>query len=203
MNWLVYPIVSGQSFVTGLALLVVAAFASTRTKPIFRRVTVLSFLIGAIAVVVSSTAIPYWYYAVAVTVTMVWITSRFKNEWRRQSAFAMAGAWLIAALIELPHHITDSLEPAQTRTMTVIGDSVTAGVDGDGACIAGAVRAVKGGRVMNESSVAEYDYTLTRLPGDQGWSLRLLQDGLDMGGDVYQEHDEALSVGTVWLCRES
>ena len=131
MNWLVYHIVSGQSFVTGVALLVVAAFASTRTKPLFSRVTVLSFLIGAIAVIVSSTAIPYWYYAVAVTVTMVWITSRFKKEWRRQSALAMAGAWLIAALIELPYHITDSLEPAQTRTMTVIGDSVTAGVDGD------------------------------------------------------------------------
>ena len=56
---------------------------------------------------------------------------------------------------------------------------------------------------MNDSGVAEYDYTLTRLPGDQGWSLRLLKDGVDVGGDVYQEHDEALSVGTVWLCRES
>lgn len=131
MNWLVYHIVSGQSFFTGIVLLVVAAFASTRTKPLFSRVTVLSFLIGTIAVVVSSTAIPYWYYAVAVTVTMVWITSRIKNEWRRLSAFAMAGAWLIAALIELQHHITYSLKPAETRTMTVIGDSVTAGVDGD------------------------------------------------------------------------
>jgi acyl-CoA thioesterase-1 len=131
MNWLVYHIVSGQSFVTGVALLVVAAFASTRTKPVFRRVTVLSFLIGTIAVVVSSTAIPYWYYAVATTVTLIWIASGFKKAWRRHSARAMAGVWLIAAFIELPHHITYSLEPAQTRTMTVIGDSVTAGVDGD------------------------------------------------------------------------
>ncbi|WP_155601763.1 MULTISPECIES: hypothetical protein [Aeromonas] len=48
---------------------------------------------------------------------------------------------------------------------------------------------------MNECGVAEYDYTLIRLPGEQGWSLRLLKDG--------QEHDEALSVATVWLCSES
>lgn len=131
MNFLVYHIVSGQSFFSGVALLVVAALASTHTKPIFRRVTVLSFLIGAIAVVVSSTAIPYWYYAVAVTVTLIWIVSGFKKEWRRHAALAMAGIWLIAAMFELPHHITYSMAPAKTRTLTVIGDSVTAGVDGD------------------------------------------------------------------------
>ena len=131
MNWLVYHIVSGQSFFTGIALLVVAAFASTRTQPLFRRVTVLSFLTGVIAIVLSSTAISYWYYAVAVIVTLVWIASRFKREWRRPAARWMAGAWLVAALFELPFHITHSLEPAQTRTITVIGDSVTAGVDGD------------------------------------------------------------------------
>lgn len=131
MNFLVYHIVSGQSFVSGVLLLVVAAFASTRSKPIFRRVTVLSFLIGTIAVVVSSTAVPYWFYAIATTVTLIWIASGFKKEWRRNSALAMGGIWLIAALIELPYHITHSLEPAETRTITVIGDSVTAGVDGD------------------------------------------------------------------------
>ncbi|MFV3350087.1 MobC family plasmid mobilization relaxosome protein [Aeromonas veronii] len=55
----------------------------------------------------------------------------------------------------------------------------------------------------NNDSAVEYDYTLTRLPGDQGWSLRLLQDGNDVGGDVYLDHDEALSEGTVWLCRDT
>ena len=28
---------------------------------------------------------------------------------------------------------------------------------------------------MNEYGVAEYDYTLIRLPCEQGWSLRLLK----------------------------
>ena len=39
---------------------------------------------------------------------------------------------------------------------------------------------------MNEYGVAEYDYTLIRLPGEQGWSLRLLKDGQEVSGEVYQ-----------------
>ena len=131
MNWLVYHIVSGQAFFTGVGLLILAAVSSTSTRPIFSRITVLSFLIGVIAVVISSTAISYWCYGVAGAVTLVWIASRFKPAWRRWSAYAVVAVWLIAALLELPYHITPSLDPARTRTMTVIGDSVTAGVGGD------------------------------------------------------------------------
>ena len=131
MNWLVYHIVSGQAFFTGVALLILAAVSSTRSRPIFGRITALSFLIGIIAVVVSSTAISYWWYGVAGAVTLVWIASRYKPDWRRWSVYAVVVVWLIAALLELPYHITPSLDPARTRTMTVIGDSVTAGVGGD------------------------------------------------------------------------
>lgn len=80
MNWLVYHIVSGQAFYSGIALLVVAAFASTGSMPVFRRVTVLSFLIGITAVVVSPTAIPYWYYALAGVITVVWMASKWQKN---------------------------------------------------------------------------------------------------------------------------
>ena len=131
MNWLVYHIVSGQAFFTGAFLLMVAAASSMHSRPIFSRITVLSSLIGVIAVVISSTAISYWYYGIAVAVTLVWIASRFMPNWRRRASYAVVAVWLIAAAIELPHHITHSLDPARTRTITVIGDSVTAGVGGD------------------------------------------------------------------------
>ena len=131
MNWLVFHIVSGQAFFTGVALLILAVVSSTRSRPIYSRITVLSFLIGVIAIVISSTAIPYWYYGIAVAVTLVWIAARFKPDWRRGATYAVIAVWLSAALIELPYHVIPSLEPARTRTVTVIGDSVTAGVGGD------------------------------------------------------------------------
>jgi acyl-CoA thioesterase-1 len=131
MNWLVYHIVSGQAFFSGAALLILSAISSTHSRPIFSRITVLSLLMGVIAVVISSTAISYWYYGIAVAVTLLWIASRFKPDWRFRTSYAVVAVWLIAALIEIPYHITQSLNPARTRTMTVIGDSVTAGVGGD------------------------------------------------------------------------
>ncbi len=131
MNWLVYHIVSGQAFYSGVALLIVAAFASTRSMPVFRRVTALSFLIGITAVVVSSTAIPYWYYALTGVITVVWMASKWRKQWRRWTPYAFIMVWLVAGLMELPYHVTHSLLPVSERKITVIGDSVTAGVDGD------------------------------------------------------------------------
>lgn len=131
MNGVVFHIVSGHSFFTGIFLLVAAAFASTASRPIFKRMTTLSFLIGAIAVLVSSTAISYWWYSVAVMASLVWTLSWLKTTWRPRAAYLMAVAWLVAGAIELPYHITPSLASSGDRSITIIGDSVTAGVGGD------------------------------------------------------------------------
>jgi hypothetical protein len=40
-----------------------------------KRITAFCFLIGSIAIVVSSTAIPSWVYGVAGLVTLAWIAS--------------------------------------------------------------------------------------------------------------------------------
>ncbi|NLY02733.1 MAG: acyl-CoA thioesterase [Rhodopirellula sp.] len=128
MNWLIYHIASGQAFFGGVALIIIAAFASTYSTAIAKRVTVMGFLIGAIAVTISSTAIPYWYYGIASVITIAWLTSGYVKKWRRWAPFAVMGAWVIAAAIESPYHIMPSLAPASSRSITVIGDSVTAGM---------------------------------------------------------------------------
>lgn len=131
MNWLVYHIVSGQAFFSGTTLLIIASLSSTASRPLFNRISLLAFLVGAIAVVVSSTAIPYWFYAVATAVTLAWIASRYKKTWRRWAPYATAAAWLCAAFLEIPYHITPSLSQVDNRSIAIIGDSVTAGVGGD------------------------------------------------------------------------
>jgi acyl-CoA thioesterase-1 len=131
MNWLVYHIVSGHAFFTGIILLVIAALASTSSRPIASRVIAPAFLVGVIAVAVSSTAISYWFYTVATAVTLVWIASSSRKTWRRGTAYATVVVWMIAALIEIPYHITPSLNRTGNRSLAIIGDSVTAGVGGD------------------------------------------------------------------------
>jgi len=131
MNWLVFHIVSGSAFFTGVALVIVSALSSIRSNPFFKRFTALAFLIGVIAIVISSTAIPYWYYAFAIVVTLAWIASRYGTKRRRWAAFAVAAAWGGAALLELPYHVARPLSPSAKRSITVIGDSVTAGMGDD------------------------------------------------------------------------
>ncbi|MBL8891112.1 MAG: acyl-CoA thioesterase [Planctomycetaceae bacterium] len=133
MNWLVYHVVSGQAFFTGVALLVIAAFSSTIDRPGFGRISVLAFLLGVISVVVSSTALPYWLYLLAAAVTFVWIATRFKTSWRCGAAYATVVVWLLAAAIEIRFHMTPALSRTDNRSITIVGDSVTAGVHGDGA----------------------------------------------------------------------
>ncbi len=131
MNWLVYHIVSGQAFFTGVCLVVLASITSMSTRPICQRATVLTFLIGIIAIIVSSTAIPYWLYAVATLVTFAWIASRFKQSWRLWAPYATIAIWMVVAIVEIPYHIMPSFSLSGDRSIAVIGDSVTAGIGGD------------------------------------------------------------------------
>ena len=112
-------------------IVVIAALASRRSSPIASRITVFAFLIGAIAIVISSTPIPYWYYGAAIGVTLLWMVSRYITRWRRWSPFAVIAAWIVAGAMEMPHHIMPNLRSAESRTISIIGDSVTAGMGGN------------------------------------------------------------------------
>lgn len=131
MNWLVYHVVSGQSFFTGVGLIVLSVLLASRAKPIAKRLSSLAFLLGIVAIVVSSTPLPYWYYVVAGTTTVAWMVPAYKKRWPRASRIAVVVVWLIAAVIEIPYHVAPSLAPENSRTITVIGDSITAGLGED------------------------------------------------------------------------
>jgi acyl-CoA thioesterase-1 len=128
MNWLVYHFASGQAFFSGIALVVLAAAASISASRAVRRAAVLTFCVGVMAIAVSSSAIPYWCYAVAIVATAAWAVSGLVEKWRRWSACAAIVAWAVAAAVELPYHFTPTFQPASARSLTVIGDSITAGL---------------------------------------------------------------------------
>lgn len=131
MNWLVYHIVSGQAFFTGILLVVIGVALSAMTRPVFGRISVIALLLGMIAVIISSTPIPYWFYAIATLVTLAWIALRRVKSCGWATACATVAVWLIAAAMEIPFHIMPSVKPAHDRCLTIIGDSVTAGLGND------------------------------------------------------------------------
>lgn len=128
MNWIVYHIASGHVFFSGVAFFIAAAVTSAGSTGLARRLKVFFVLIAAIAIAVSSTAIPYWSYIVASVITMFWLVSANVEGWRSWTRAAVVVAWAIACAIELPYHITPSLGAASSRSLAVIGDSITAGM---------------------------------------------------------------------------
>lgn len=128
MNPIVYHIVSGHAFFTGVVLVLLAALLSLRESSLARRGMVLSLVIGVLAMAVSSTPLPWWFYGVATLVTLFWLVTLFTKRWRKAAAEAMVGVWLLGLLLEVPYHLTPNVEPVSSRRLTVIGDSVTAGL---------------------------------------------------------------------------
>ena len=133
MNPIVFHIASGHAFFSGVALLVIGILSATSPMGIFRRVTGICLVIGVMAIVLSSTAIPWWYYAVATAITMVWFACGFRKTRPRWIPYAAIGAWMVVAGIEVPYHLTTRLQPVGVRGITIVGDSVTAGMGADDA----------------------------------------------------------------------
>lgn len=128
MNPIVYHCASGQAFFTGVTLVPLAALLSLSEKRIARRGMVFSLVTGLLAIAVSSTPLPLWFYGAAVLVSLFWLVTLFTKRWRKAAAEAMVGIWLLGLLLEVPYHLTPGVEPVSTRRLTVIGDSVTAGL---------------------------------------------------------------------------
>jgi acyl-CoA thioesterase I len=131
MNPLVFHIASGQAFFTGVALMLAAAVISQWPQRICKRIAGLLFMIAIIAIVISSTAIPYWLYAVATVGTLPWLLSGFRKDWQHWAPHCLMAGWLFAAAAEVPYHFSPTLRRKDQRAVAVIGDSVTAGVGSD------------------------------------------------------------------------
>lgn len=127
MNPIVYHIASGHSYFTGIALIVLAILASRQTSRMVQRSVAVIFLVGVIGVVLSSTPSPYWLYGLAAIGTVLWIASAVVKSWQQWAYWVAIAGWLVLAIVEIPYQFVPALKSAASRSMTVIGDSVTAG----------------------------------------------------------------------------
>lgn len=113
-------------------MLFLAAGCSTSSRPIHKRLSSLSLIVGLIAIAISSSAISYWLYGAACICTVLWVASQFKQGSRKKwPRWLFVVAWAACAAAELPYHLSPTLNPATSRSLTVIGDSVSAGMGGN------------------------------------------------------------------------
>ncbi len=128
MNSLVYHIASGQAYFSGLALALAAAALGSCAGRVARRLAVLALLVGALAMAVSSTPVPWWGIALAAAAAFAWGANLRRERPARWPAAALAAAALVLAISEFPHHLPPRIAPLGARSLTVVADSLTAGM---------------------------------------------------------------------------
>lgn len=131
MNPLVFHIVSGDAFVTGNVLLVLAAASFWWKQSIVNRFSVFAAFIGMLLIVLSAAPFTIVYYALLglLVIALIWANSH-KNSRRVAlrltcAIVLFAGFGVTSDLVARMPVQFDRLVP---RHLTIFGDSVTAGM---------------------------------------------------------------------------
>ncbi len=133
MSWIIYLFGSGVAFFAGASLVLAGvALAVCIQRRWSGTLATLLALLGMILVAVSGTPLPYWLYALAGVLTLIWLVAersgreglRRSRGWSRAAA---AGVWLVMLLAEAPYQFTPTLEVMDHPVLTIFADSVSAG----------------------------------------------------------------------------
>src|SRR5229473_4046024 len=134
MNWVIYFFGSEDAFFVGVGLVfAAAAFLSFYRRKWSTSASTLVAVIGLILIALSAAALPYWLYAAAGLVSLLWLVAErierqiFQNSrrWLRLSTLVL---WSAGAIAEFPYQIAPDVEPAGRATLYIFADSVTAGM---------------------------------------------------------------------------
>lgn len=133
MNWVIYFFGSGNAFFGGVALVVAGVALVTYCQKKWSPAAAnLGTLLGLLLIALSATPLPYWFYAVAGGVTLLWLAAErwqlFLNR-RRWLRVGVVVLWSAATLTELPYHLLPTLAPTGQPKLYIFGDSVAAGMD--------------------------------------------------------------------------
>lgn len=134
MNWLIYHFVSGGAFFTGSSLMCLGAVLGMLDKSWCRRCAPLACVTGLVLVVASATPLSNLFYAILGVITLVWLfftgtKGRSQSvRCQRLLSILLTVICIVGVIVELPHHLMPTIEPAKSDLVVVFGDSVTAGI---------------------------------------------------------------------------
>ncbi len=132
MNPIICHIASGDAFLSGAALILVAVAVSALSEKLLARIAfrVLA-LAGMSLVVLSATPAPMWLYAGWFGVLVAWLARLVVGLPHRAEAVlrGLAAVLTVAiALAEFRYHVCPAIPAAGRREVFVIGDSISAGI---------------------------------------------------------------------------
>lgn len=148
--WIVKHIAGGGAFFSGASLLLLAAIWRLRGWRGGERLVFLLCGAGGTLVILSATPLPVWYGTLAAIVSLLWFLQGWRRPLpameadsptsdaagsgraapRRQLSAIFAAVWLAGMAWEFPRRWSPRVPPT-AACLTVIGDSISAGV-GDG-----------------------------------------------------------------------
>jgi lysophospholipase L1-like esterase len=126
--------VNGNAFFFGIAAIIAACIAGISfTRPAYHFLHRVGLATGAIIIVMSSTPSPMWLYFVwgvpVLVVLFDWRNQSEARQWVKHApSILLIVVSLIAAFVELPHHIKPDVSIDQAKKIILIGDSISAGV---------------------------------------------------------------------------
>lgn len=203
-NLLVYHIASGHAFFSGIGLILLALLLARRAKGrSMALVGRISACVGLLLIAISSTPSPLWLDLVAGFVTVIWIGIEGSSRPSFHTPilalrWMVLVLWLVLACSELPYHFVPVLPRLRTPTVTIVGDSISAGIS-DEAETWPSLLAKRSGLVVHNLSVASANVTTAKKQADRITELNSLTvveiGGNDvLGGIAPETFEEGLNV---------
>lgn len=132
-NALIYHVASGQSFFSGVALILTAVATSYRPgRRVVASVRTIAAILGMILVAVSATPLPLTFYLPAGAISLVWLVTEGSSRAPRRRRQILRGAvvvvWFIGVACEAPYHRMPAIPPLGRPAVDVVGDSLGAGL---------------------------------------------------------------------------
>ena len=138
ISWLVWFCAAGKSFFVGTALLTFAVLFPRLRKKTWSTLAKYFFTIAGIFLIVfSATPLVWWFYAawaIAVFIFFLLVSARtsLALKWVRLSRVSVVCFCVIALLMELPYHLRPKITKENFESLYIIGDSISAGIGGQG-----------------------------------------------------------------------
>lgn len=127
---MLFHIVSGQAFFSGMLLILVAVGLSwwNATVHSLRRLWKWIAASGIVLIIISATPLPTWYHVVLGMFLGMWLGQKDHRNWVNTVCLFVV---VCGIALELPCHLPPHVPKVPIRSLTIIGDSVAAGTGGD------------------------------------------------------------------------